>query len=156
MRQSTEMEGNKVSESTTNRYLVFSILKQDYALPIQYIMEIIDLVPITKVPSLPPYVKGIINVHGSIFPVMDVRMRFDFEPMEYNERTCIIMVENNGVSVGLIVDSVQEVVSIPDEEIALPADGDLLSNTKYITGVGHLGDSTQLILDCDALMNVAG
>ena len=98
-------------------YMVFVINNQKYALSSKYITEIIEILPITKVPFLPEYMKGIINLRSTIIPVMDARMRFGMEPIEYSERTCIIIIENEANKIGLIVDAVNEVLTIPPKQI---------------------------------------
>ena len=98
-------------------YMVFVINNQKYALSSKYITEIIEILPITKVPFLPEYIKGIINLRSTIIPVMDARMRFGMEPIEYSERTCIIIIENEANKIGLIVDAVNEVLTIPPKQI---------------------------------------
>ena len=94
-----EVLDNKVDDL----YMLFMINNQKYALSSKYITEIIEILPITKVPFLPDYMKGIINLRSTIIPVMDARMRFGMEPIEYSERTCIIIIENDTNKIGLIV-----------------------------------------------------
>ena len=108
-----EILDNKVDDL----YMLFMINNQKYALSSKYITEIIEILPITKVPFLPDYMKGIINLRSTIIPVMDARMRFGMNPIEYNERTCIIIIENDINKIGLIVDAVNEVLTIPSEQI---------------------------------------
>jgi len=88
-------------DTQKGKYLTFIIGKEVYGIEIKYVMEIIGMQQITEVPELPEYIKGIINLRGKIIPVLDVRLRFKKEPMEYNDRTCIIVVDIKDVSVGL-------------------------------------------------------
>lgn len=135
-------------------YMVFVINNQKYALSSKYIIEIIEMLPITKVPFLPKYMKGIINLRSTIIPVMDARMRFDIEPIDYNERTCIIIIENNMDKIGLIVDAVNEVINI------LPSQSMKMNSSKkegkknFIKGVSEINNEVQLILDCDSLVKI--
>lgn len=92
-------------------------------------------------------------MRGKIIPVLDVRLRFKKEPMEYNDRTCIIVVDIKDVSVGLIVDSVAEVVSIPEENIVPPPEANTGFNNRYIKQIGKVGDEVKLLLDCNKLLN---
>ena len=133
--------------------MVFTIDEQSYAIEIHYITEIIEIMPVTVVPFLPGCMKGIINLRGSIIPVMDVRLRFGLPEQAYTERTCIIVLDNEGVQLGLIVDAVREVTNIPPEHRMPPPDGRGEAN-RYIKGVGNAGDEIQLLLDCDRLMVV--
>ncbi|SPF51464.1 Chemotaxis signal transduction protein (fragment) [Candidatus Desulfosporosinus infrequens] len=108
--------------------------------------------PITEIPEMPEYIKGIINLRGKIIPVMDVRLRFRKPFREYNDRTCIVVIEISEVSVGLIVDSVSEVIAIPDEEIVAPPSMAKEGN-RYIKGIGKVGTDVKLLLDSDKLLN---
>ncbi|MEG0181368.1 MAG: chemotaxis protein CheW [Romboutsia sp.] len=135
-------------------YMVFVINNQKYALSSKYIIEIIEMLPITKVPFLPKYMKGIINLRSTIIPVMDARMRFDMEPIEYNERTCIIIIENKLDKIGLIVDAVNEVIHIcSDKSMKMNSSKDE-DKQNFIEGVSEINNEIQLILDCDSLMEI--
>lgn len=135
-----------------DRCLVFTIADQDYAIEINYVTEIIEMQPITIVPSLPSCMKGIINLRGAIIPLMDVRLRFGLEEQEHTDRTCIIVVDNDGVKVGMIVDAVQEVTDIPTTRRMPPPGVEVGGSAKYIKGVGNENGAIQLILDCDQMM----
>lgn len=140
-------------DTQKGRYLTFLVEKESYGIEIKYVTEIIGIQAITKVPELPEYIKGIINLRGKIIPVMDVRLRFKKEPKEYNDRTCIIVIDIREISIGLIVDSVSEVLSITDENIVPPPDVSKGAGNKYIKGIGKVGDDVKLILDCDKLLS---
>jgi len=101
---------------------------------------------------VPIYIKGIINLRGKIIPVMDINLRFNKEARQYNDRTCIIVVDINDLSVGLIVDNVTEVLNINDEEIVDPPDGRAGFHQKYIHKIGKVGDAVKLLLDCEKLL----
>ncbi|CEN24556.1 chemotaxis protein CheW [[Clostridium] sordellii] len=150
------MEANEeiIENKIDDLYMVFIINNQKYALSSKYIIEIIEMLPITKVPFLPNYMKGIINLRSTIIPVMDARMRFDLEPIEYNERTCIIIIENDSNKIGLIVDAVNEVINIsPNQSMNMNSNNDE-SKENFIKGVSEINDEVQLILDCDSLMKI--
>ena len=150
MNTSDEIIENKIDDL----YMVFVINNQKYALSSKYIIEIIEMLPITKVPFLPKYMKGIINLRSTIIPVMDARMRFDIEPIDYNERTCIIIIENNMDKIGLIVDAVNEVINIsPDKSMKMTSNKEE-GKKNFIKGVSEINDEIQLILDCDSLMEI--
>ena len=135
-------------------YMVFVINNQKYALSSKYIIEIIEMLPITKVPFLPKYMKGIINLRSTIIPVMDARMRFDMEPIEYNERTCIIIIENNMDKMGLIVDAVNEVIHISPNQSMKMVSNKEENKKNFIKGVSEINNEIQLILDCDSLIEI--
>ena len=137
-------------------YMVFVINNQKYALSSKYITEIIEILPITKVPFLPEYMKGIINLRSTIIPVMDARMRFGMEPIEYSERTCIIIIENEANKIGLIVDAVNEVVTIPPKQIMESTKEKNDLKESFVNGISQINNDIQLILDCDSLVNIVG
>jgi purine-binding chemotaxis protein CheW len=134
------------------RFLTFTLVNDVYGLPIEYIVEIIGIQSITIVPNVPDYIKGIINLRGKIIPVIDVRLKFGKEPAEYNDRTCVIVIEIGDISVGLIVDNVDEVLTIEDENIAAPPANRIGFENRYIMGIGKINGRIQLLLDCQKLL----
>lgn len=142
-----------VEDTQKGRFLTFAIGKEVYGIEIKYVTEIINIQKITEVPELPNYIKGIINLRGKIIPVLDVRLRFRKEAKEYNDRTCIVVVDIEDISVGLIVDSVSEVTSIIESDIVPPPDANTGFNNKYIKGIGKVGDEVKLLLDCSKLLS---
>lgn len=144
----------EVENRIDDLYMVFVVNNQKYALSSKYIIEIIEMLPITKVPFLPKYIKGIINLRSNIIPVMDARIRFDIEPIEYNERTCIIIIENNNSKIGLIVDIVNEVMHISSDKNMNMESSEEYGKTNFIKSVSEVNNDIQLILDCDSLMKI--
>jgi purine-binding chemotaxis protein CheW len=142
-----------MEDTQKGKFLTFSLGKETYAIEIRFVTEIIGIQPITEVPELPPYVKGIINLRGRIIPVLDARIRFKKQSVEYNDRTCIIVIEVKDSFVGLIVDNVSEVLSIAEEEIVQPPEMGKATENKYIQAIGKVGSEVKLILDCDMLMS---
>jgi purine-binding chemotaxis protein CheW len=148
-------EENLTIEEDTQKgkFFTFSLGKEVYAIEIKYVTEIIGIQPITEVPELPAYLKGIINLRGKIIPVLDVRLRFKKQCIDYNDRTCIVVIEVKNTNVGLIVDNVSEVLSIAEEETVPPPVINKASENKFIQAVGKVGNEVVLILDCDQLIN---
>ncbi|MBP2627660.1 MAG: CheW protein [Firmicutes bacterium] len=140
-------------DTQRGKFLTFSIGKEVYGFEIKYVTEIIGIQEITEVPELPNYVKGIINLRGKIIPVMDVRLRFKKEAREYNDRTCIVVIDIRDISIGLIVDHVAEVLVIPSENIVPPPAVKTGFHNRYIKGIGKVGTAVKLLLDCDKLLN---
>ena len=145
---------DETEDTQKGKFLTFCIGNEYYGIEIKYVTEIIGLQPITEIPEMPEYIKGIINLRGKIIPVMDVRLRFKKLFREYNDRTCIVVIEIREVSIGLIVDTVSEVIVIPDSEIVAPPNLAKEGN-KYIKGIGKVGDDVKLLLDSDKLLNDA-
>jgi len=149
----TDMEINMVEEDTQkDRYLIFYIDDDSYGIEIQYVVEIIGIQRITEVSGLPDYVKGIINLRGKIIPVMDVRLRFKKEPKEYNDRTCIIVVDIMGMSVGLIVDGVSEVITINEADISELPHMSQRTQNRFVKNIGKIGNEVRLLLDIEKLL----
>ena len=110
---------------------------------------------ITAIPETEDYIKGLINLRGKVIPVIDVRLRFKQQPFEYNDRTCIIVINVKSTVVGLIVEKIAEVVEIKDENILPPPSIGRMDKgqQKYVYGIGKVGDSVKLLLDPDKLLN---
>ncbi|MCF6246032.1 MAG: chemotaxis protein CheW [Desulfobacula sp.] len=138
------------------KYLTFSLVDEEYGIGIIQIKEIIGMMPITSVPRTPEFVKGVINLRGKVIPVIDLRLRFDMEPSDYTERTCIIVVEiegkDNTVIIGIVVDSVSEVLNINEQDIEqAPSFGTKL-NTNYILGMAKTEGGIKILLDIDSVL----
>jgi purine-binding chemotaxis protein CheW len=134
------------------RYLTFNLGEEVFGLEIRYVTEIIGMQPITKIPEVASYIKGIINLRGKIIPVIDMRLKFGKEAAEYNDRTCIIVIDTQELVVGLIVDKVSEVMTIEDENVVPPPDQKSGIRNRYIQGIGKVDGNVKLLLDCRTLL----
>lgn len=134
------------------KYLTFIIEKQLFAIPIYDVVQIVGMQKITDMPDSPNYVKGIINIRGSIIPVIDFRLRLGKQEKEYNERTCIIVTNIDIQEIGLVVDEVDSVINIEDEYISKPPQMNVTSNS-CITGIAKLANKVILILDAAIILN---
>lgn len=139
-------------DTQRGKYLTFVLDRESYGIEIKFVTEIIGIQPITEVPELPAYIKGIINLRGKIIPVMDVRLRFKKPAREYDDKTCVIVVDIEEISVGLIVDSVSEVLAISDSDIVPPPELNK-SGSTYIKQIGKVGNEVKLLLDCNKLLS---
>lgn len=103
---------------------------------------------------MPNYMKGIINLRGKVIPIIDLRLRFKMQEREFDDRTCIVIVNVKNSSIGFIVDTVLEVVAIPEKEISEPpkfkSSG---SNENYITGIGKVGEHVKILLDAEKIVH---
>ncbi|MDY6793450.1 MAG: chemotaxis protein CheW [Thermodesulfobacteriota bacterium] len=147
----------KAMADKEGKYLTFTLANEEYGIGILKIREIIGMMPITSVPRTPEFVKGVINLRGKVIPVMDLRLRFGMEDMEYNDRTCIIVVEierqAETVQIGAVVDSVSEVLNIKGENIEeTPTFGTKL-DTEYILGMAKIEGGVKILLDIDKVLN---
>lgn len=143
-----------LSEEDTQegKYLTFNIANEIYGIEIVHIIEIINIIKITQLPDMPHFVKGVINLRGRVIPVLDIRLRFSMSEVEYTERTCIIVVNFSGVDVGLIVESVSEVIDIPEDKIQPPPSVSKTKASKYIKGFGKVDKDVFILLDLDRLL----
>ncbi len=136
------------NQSTLNgRYLTFAIENEEYGIEIRDVTEIIGIQTITDLPDTPYYVKGVINLRGKVIPVIDVRLRFNFEERKYDDRTCIVVVNINNSSIGLIVDTVSEVIDIPSDDVDPPPQINKNSESRYIAGLGKFENKVKILLD---------
>ena len=148
-------ESRADTDERNGMYMTFKSGEEYFGLKIQYVSEIIQFQAITEIPETEDYIKGLINLRGKVIPVIDVRLRFRQQPFEYNDRTCIIVLNVNAMLVGLIVEKIAEVVDIREENILPPPKlgrSDRLQN-KYVYGIGKVGNSVKLLLDPDKLLN---
>lgn len=152
MAEVTEDNLELEEDTQKGRYLTFGLGKEAYGIEIEHVTEIIGIQAITELPELPEYIRGIINLRGKIIPVMDVRLRFKKDFREYNDRTCIIVIDISGISIGLIVDSVAEVLSIDEQDIVEPPKINNGQQNRYIKSIGKSGNDVKLLLDCDKLL----
>ena len=140
-------------DTLKNRYLTFLIDKETFGIEIRYVMEIIGIQAITEMPEMPEYVKGIINLRGKIIPVMDIRIRFKKAPKDYDDRTCVIVIDYDGLATGFIVDSVSEVMTIPESEVMDRPSMSAGENRGYVSKIGKANGNVILLLDCGKLLN---
>ncbi len=138
------------------KYLTFTLAGEEYGIGILKVKEIIGIMAITTVPQMPDYLKGVINLRGKVIPVVDLRLKFGMEAMDYTERTCIIVVEiactGQKVMIGILVDSVSEVLNIKGGDIEdAPNFGSCL-NTDYILGMAKTGGKVKILLDIDRVL----
>jgi len=140
-------------DTQRGRFLTFTVDGTLYGLPIRFVTEIIGIQDATRVPETPDYVKGIINLRGHIVPLIDVRLKFGKTALPYTDRTCVVVIDVGGISVGLIVDRVDDVLTIPEDQIAPPPDGPGFGyENRFVEGIGKAGGGVQLLLDADKLL----
>lgn len=141
-------------DAEKGKFMTFQTGKEFFGISISYVSEIIEMQPITKIPEVEDYIKGLINLRGKIVPVIDVRVRFRMEPLEYTDRTCIIVIDVKSTVIGLIVEKIAGVDTIQDEDIVPPpALGRReKEHNKYVYGLARTGDTVKLLLDPEKLI----
>jgi purine-binding chemotaxis protein CheW len=141
----------ELEDTQRGRFLTFDLEEEVFGIEIRFVKEIIGMQPVTKLPDVAGYIKGIINLRGKIIPLIDMRLKLKKEAAEYTDRTCIIVIETSEVTVGLIVDNVSEVLTVGDNNIVPPPDARAGIQNTYISGIGKVGDEIKLLLDCESL-----
>ena len=135
------------------KFLTFILGDEIYGIEILKAREIIGLMEITTVPQTPDYMKGVINLRGKVIPVIDLRMKFAMQEEEHTQETCVIVVEVNGTSIGLIVDSVSEVSDINGADIEdSPSFGQGI-DTSFIMGLGKVKEEIIVLLDIETVLS---
>ncbi len=139
------------------KYLTFALAHEEYGIGILKVREIIGLMEITAVPQTPEFVKGVINLRGRVIPVLELRTKFGMPTQEYTDRTCIIVVEVNGststIQVGMLVDSVSEVLNILEEELEeSPSFGSGQMDSDCILGMGKVKGEVKILLDVNQVV----
>ncbi len=150
----TEVD-EKLEEIPKEQYMTFACGEEIFGISIKYVNEIIGLQQITHIPDTEDFIIGLINLRGKIIPVIDVRIRFGMEPLEYNDRTSVIVIDVKSTVIGLIVDRIEGVAEFAENEITPPPSvSDLESQArKYVFGIGKSSDEVKLLLDPDKLIN---
>jgi purine-binding chemotaxis protein CheW len=162
-RRRMETEMTKIIDQAVNamvgkegKYLTFSLASEEYGISILRVKEIIGMMPVTPVPRTPSYVKGVVNLRGKVIPVMDLRLKFGMESVDYTERTCIVVVEVSGaqnrISMGMVVDSVSEVLNIKAGEIENTPSFGAHMDTSYILGLAKSDQGVKILLDIDMVL----
>jgi purine-binding chemotaxis protein CheW len=153
------IEAKNDSLPAPGKYLTFRLAKEFYSLPVLKVREIMRLCPITMVPRMPSYLRGVINLRGKIVPVVDLRTRFGLPPLVDNERACIIVVQLSSATknvMGVIVDAVEDVSPFESSDIEPTPDfGDML-DTKFIVGMSKVKGTVKAILDIDQILLMDG
>ncbi|PLX48368.1 MAG: chemotaxis protein CheW [Desulfobulbaceae bacterium] len=139
-------------DTQKDKYLTFHLAGEDYGIDIAYVTEIIGIQKITEVPDMPEFIRGVINLRGKVIPVMDVRLRFAMAERDYDERTCIIVVDINGTAVGLVVDEVREVADIPEDQVEPPPETGKGKSSRYLKGMGKMDDEVKILLNVEKML----
>ncbi len=138
------------------KFLTFALGNEEYGIPIQKVKEIIGIMDITNIPRTPQFIKGVINLRGKIIPVMDLRLKFGLEEKVYNQRTCIIVVEINISEskrmMGIVVDTVSEVVNIQSGEIEPPPQYSAQADNEFLIGMGKVKGKVILLLEIEQVL----
>lgn len=147
-----EKTSKKIDEAEIAKALTFYIDDKIYGVEIDYVNEIIGVPHITVIPGVPNYIKGVINVRSKVVPVIDVRTRFDVPEREYDDKTCTIIIEYRGIQVGIIVDTVWEVLSVMKSAKADIPSLEKVNDNKFIHYILETKSGIKMILDVKKLV----
>jgi len=155
------MLSEEVREENTAQFefMTFRIGKERFGIGIDCVDEIVAIQPITIIPEVPDYVKGLINLRGKIIPVIDVRIKFGMEPVPYTDRTCIIVIHEGTTAVGLIVEKITEVFAVAEGDIiSLPEAREHrdLQGSEYVYGLAKAEGRVILLLRLEKLIETEG
>jgi purine-binding chemotaxis protein CheW len=143
-------------EKKDGKHLIFQLEERGYGIPILTVNEIIGIMDITPIPRAPGFIKGVINLRGKIIPVMDLRLKFGMVEKEYDEQTCIIIVnvnlDNAVKQIGVVVDIVSEVVDIPASEIEAAPKYSTHDDEDFLNGIGKVKDKVVMLLDIEKVI----
>ncbi len=137
-----------------SKFLVFAVGEKEFALKIRYIIEIVPLLPVTELPNMPDYILGIVNLRGRGIPVIDARIRFGIESIEYNEKTSIIVLQLDESYYGLIVDGVREVITIPQDSIEPAIGFKSMQGDRFVDGLSKSGENVKILLNIHKVIQV--
>jgi purine-binding chemotaxis protein CheW len=159
--QTTAVTQRKSEPATTGgKFLTFALGREEYGLPVLKVREIIKVMDITHVPQVEAHVLGVINLRGKVIPVIDLRRKFGFEPQAPTERTCIIVAEvaliSSTVMMGIVVDTVSEVVNVMPAEIEQPPDFGGQRTNDYLLGLAKVKGGVKILLDLDRVLGSDG
>ncbi len=150
----TDSSPEAATAAKPGRYLTFRLGRESYGLPVLGVREIIRLCPITPVPRMPAYIKGVINLRGKVIPILNLRAKFQLATEGYGERACIIVVQVGAppatvMLMGAMVDAVEEVVQLGEKELEPTPDFGGSPNTDYILGMATIRGGVKTLLDLD-------
>ena len=157
----TPVTSAALGKALAGRYLTFGLGPESYGIPVLHIREIIRMPEVTAVPQMPPYVRGVLNLRGKIIPVIDLRRRFQLAHDSIDERTCVVVVQvttatGGALQMGLVVDCVEEVVTVHPEEIEPPPRFGSTLAADYLLGMAKIKGKVKTLLDIDKVVAADG
>lgn len=141
-----------IAANEANEFLTFTLGKEEYGIEILKVQEIRGYEAVTKIANAPEFLKGVVNLRGTIVPVVDMRIKFNLGNVEYNQFTVVIILNLAGRIVGMVVDSVSDVITLASEQVKPPPDFSSSFDTKYILGLGTVDERMLILVDIEKLM----
>ncbi|MEI8158648.1 MAG: chemotaxis protein CheW [Burkholderiales bacterium] len=143
---------DEMASSEAREYLTFRLDQEEYGIDILKVQEIRGYEPPTRVANAPDFIKGVVNLRGTIVPIVDMRLKFNCSKVEYNTFTVVIILNLRSRIVGVVVDSVSDVMELPPDSIKAAPDIDSVIDSGAVLGLGSLGERMLILLDIERLM----
>lgn len=147
-----EKVGSTISDGA-REYLTFRLDQEEYGIDILKVQEIRSYEPPTRIANAPNFIKGVVNLRGTIVPIVDMRLKFNCANAEYNAFTVVIILNLRNRIVGVVVDSVSDVMELPADSLKAAPDVDSVIDSNAVLGLGSLGDRMLILLDIEKLMS---
>lgn len=154
MENNEKVKNESVPSKEIKQFIIISLGAEQYGINIQYIQNIVRMIPITRVPQAPKYIKGVANLRGEIIPVMSLRIKFGLEEEKKTDDNRIIFLEVNNNDIGIIVDEVDEVVTLKDTDIDFIINEANCEKDNYVFGVGKVEDTLVTLLNIEELARI--
>lgn len=151
--QSTLAEIQGKSDRAGDEFLAFTLGKEEYGIDILKVQEIRGYETVTRIANAPDFIKGVVNLRGIIVPIVDMRIKFNLGEPIYDQFTVVIILNINGRVVGMVVDSVSDVITLSPEQIKPAPEMGTAFNTDYLIGLGTLDERMLILVDIDKLMS---
>jgi len=148
-----EQVNEAISTATANQFVTFTLGDEQYGIAILKVQEVIGYPGFTKIPNMPSFVKGVINLRGSVVPVIDLRLKFAMQEREYDTYTVIAILEVKEKVIGVIVDAVSDVITLKEDEMQPTPDFSSGVKAEFISGMGRKGDTLIILLDIDRVLS---
>ena len=155
--QKVSNETEASAEASVNQYLAFILAGEEYGVDILRVQEIKGWTTVTQIPNMPPHVKGVLNLRGTIVPIIDLRLRFGLEPIPYGATTVIVVLkvmnEHGARIMGIVVDAVSDVYNVSAAEMKLPPEFGAKIKTEFVNGLATLDKKMVILLNVDRMLN---
>ncbi|RJX30840.1 MAG: chemotaxis protein CheW [Oxalobacter sp.] len=150
---SVSVAGVKRSDATTHEFLAFKLGKEEYGIDILKVQEIRGYESVTRIANAPEFIKGVVNLRGTIVPIVDMRIKFNLGIPVYDQFTVVIILNVTGRVVGMVVDSVSDVTTLTPDQIRPAPEMGTVFNSNYLTGLGTIDNRMLILVDIDKLMS---
>ncbi|HEY8027804.1 MAG TPA: chemotaxis protein CheW [Burkholderiaceae bacterium] len=151
----TTVQSANIADNTGNEFLAFTLGKEEYGIQILKVQELRGYETVTRIANAPEFVKGVVNLRGTIVPIVDMRIKFKLGEPTYDQFTVVIILNIAGRVVGMVVDSVSDVITLSADQVKPAPDMGTAFNSNFLIGLGTLEDRMLILIDIDKLMSSA-